>query len=78
VARFWERLRENAPGDYFVDASCIDCETCRILAPEVFARSDRLGSTALLYRERFLFTGDHLWGTGDGRGLGAYASRALA
>lgn len=24
------------------------------------------GSVALLYRERFLFTGDHLWGTADG------------
>ncbi|HXI02834.1 MAG TPA: hypothetical protein VNI57_06610, partial [Candidatus Saccharimonadales bacterium] len=33
------------------------------------------GSAALLYREEFLFTGDHLWGLEDGR-LGA--SRGVA
>lgn len=32
-----KRLRENAPGDFFVDSTCIDCDTCRQLAPEVFA-----------------------------------------
>jgi glyoxylase-like metal-dependent hydrolase (beta-lactamase superfamily II)/ferredoxin len=34
-----ERARaypDNAPGGFFVDQSCIDCETCYILAPEVF------------------------------------------
>jgi glyoxylase-like metal-dependent hydrolase (beta-lactamase superfamily II) len=29
------------------------------------------GSMALLVRGRFLFTGDHLWGSGDGEGLEA-------
>jgi glyoxylase-like metal-dependent hydrolase (beta-lactamase superfamily II)/ferredoxin len=43
VARISARLSENAPGDLYVDDSCIDCETCRILAPRTFARSDRLG-----------------------------------
>jgi glyoxylase-like metal-dependent hydrolase (beta-lactamase superfamily II)/ferredoxin len=43
VARISARLSENAPGDFFVDDSCIDCETCRIVAPRTFARSDRLG-----------------------------------
>jgi glyoxylase-like metal-dependent hydrolase (beta-lactamase superfamily II)/ferredoxin len=43
VARISARLADNAPGDFFVDDACIDCETCRILAPGVFARSDRLG-----------------------------------
>jgi glyoxylase-like metal-dependent hydrolase (beta-lactamase superfamily II)/ferredoxin len=43
VARISARLSENAPGDFFVDDSCIDCETCRIVAPHTFARSDRLG-----------------------------------
>jgi glyoxylase-like metal-dependent hydrolase (beta-lactamase superfamily II)/ferredoxin len=43
VARISARLADNAPGDYFVDDSCIDCETCRIVAPRVFERSDRLG-----------------------------------
>jgi len=35
------RLAENAPGTFFVDQSCIDCDTCRQLAPGVFARSAR-------------------------------------
>jgi glyoxylase-like metal-dependent hydrolase (beta-lactamase superfamily II)/ferredoxin len=43
VARVSARLSENAAGDYFVDDACIDCETCRILAPRVFERSDGLG-----------------------------------
>jgi glyoxylase-like metal-dependent hydrolase (beta-lactamase superfamily II)/ferredoxin len=43
VARISARLNENAPGDFFVDDGCIDCETCRILAPRVFERSQRLG-----------------------------------
>ena len=28
---------ENVPGDFFVDNTCINCDTCRQLAPEVFA-----------------------------------------
>ncbi|MEP6569171.1 MAG: MBL fold metallo-hydrolase [Acidobacteriota bacterium] len=36
MANFLERLPENAPGDFFVDASCIDCDTCSRLAPTVF------------------------------------------
>jgi glyoxylase-like metal-dependent hydrolase (beta-lactamase superfamily II)/ferredoxin len=43
VARLSARLSDNAPGDFFVDDAGIDCETCRILAPRVFERSDRLG-----------------------------------
>jgi glyoxylase-like metal-dependent hydrolase (beta-lactamase superfamily II)/ferredoxin len=30
------RLAENADGDFFVDASCIDCDACRQIAPTVF------------------------------------------
>jgi glyoxylase-like metal-dependent hydrolase (beta-lactamase superfamily II)/ferredoxin len=30
------RLPTNAPGDVFVDRTCIDCDTCRHLAPAVF------------------------------------------
>jgi glyoxylase-like metal-dependent hydrolase (beta-lactamase superfamily II)/ferredoxin len=43
VARLSARLGENAPGDFFVDDACIDCETCRNIAPRVFERSGRLG-----------------------------------
>jgi glyoxylase-like metal-dependent hydrolase (beta-lactamase superfamily II)/ferredoxin len=28
---------ENVPGDFFVDSTCIDCDTCRQLAPATFA-----------------------------------------
>jgi ferredoxin len=45
VARAASRASENAPGDLFVDDSCIDCETCRIVAPGVFVRSGRLGQS---------------------------------
>jgi len=30
------RLAENVPGDFYVDDSCIDCDACRQIAPEVF------------------------------------------
>jgi glyoxylase-like metal-dependent hydrolase (beta-lactamase superfamily II)/ferredoxin len=36
VARIEERLPENADGEFYVDASCIDCATCRLVAPAVF------------------------------------------
>jgi glyoxylase-like metal-dependent hydrolase (beta-lactamase superfamily II)/ferredoxin len=31
-----QRLPENVPGDFFVDASCIDCDTCSQLAPAIY------------------------------------------
>jgi len=30
------RLAKNVPGDFFVDATCIDCDTCSQIAPNVF------------------------------------------
>lgn len=30
------RVAENAPGDWFVDSTCIDCDACRQIAPAVF------------------------------------------
>jgi glyoxylase-like metal-dependent hydrolase (beta-lactamase superfamily II)/ferredoxin len=32
------RLATNVPGDFYVDATCIDCDTCRWMAPATFAR----------------------------------------
>jgi glyoxylase-like metal-dependent hydrolase (beta-lactamase superfamily II)/ferredoxin len=29
-------VKENTPGDFFVDTTCINCDTCRQLAPTVF------------------------------------------
>jgi glyoxylase-like metal-dependent hydrolase (beta-lactamase superfamily II)/ferredoxin len=39
MARLALRLAENAPGTYYVDASCIDCGVCREVAPGLFAAS---------------------------------------
>lgn len=30
---------ENIPGEFFVDDTCIDCDTCRQLAPQVFGET---------------------------------------
>jgi glyoxylase-like metal-dependent hydrolase (beta-lactamase superfamily II)/ferredoxin len=37
MANIKKRVPEDAPGDFFVDSTCIDCDTCRQLAPAVFA-----------------------------------------
>jgi glyoxylase-like metal-dependent hydrolase (beta-lactamase superfamily II)/ferredoxin len=34
-----KQVPENVPGEFFVDSTCIDCDTCRQLAPEVFAEA---------------------------------------
>jgi glyoxylase-like metal-dependent hydrolase (beta-lactamase superfamily II)/ferredoxin len=43
MARPAARLATNAPGDFYVDDSCIDCAMCRFLAPRVFGRDDGVG-----------------------------------
>jgi glyoxylase-like metal-dependent hydrolase (beta-lactamase superfamily II)/ferredoxin len=40
------RLAANAPGPFFVDASCIDCDACRQLAPVTFAASGDFSAVA--------------------------------
>jgi glyoxylase-like metal-dependent hydrolase (beta-lactamase superfamily II)/ferredoxin len=40
VSQRTQRLPTNAPGDFFVDSSCIDCDTCRWMAPAVFDRAE--------------------------------------
>ena len=36
------RLPVNAPGRFYTDDSCIDCDMCRQTAPDNFARSDEI------------------------------------
>ena len=36
MANLSSRLPDNVPGEFFVDATCIDCDTCRRVAPAVF------------------------------------------
>ncbi len=33
------RIPENVPGEFFVDSTCIDCDTCRQIAPGVFGEA---------------------------------------
>ncbi|PIA35594.1 hypothetical protein AQUCO_03500154v1 [Aquilegia coerulea] len=35
-----ERRSQNVQGDFFVDHTCIDCDTCRWMAPKTFTRID--------------------------------------
>lgn len=36
MAHLSKRRPENVEGDFYVDSTCIDCDTCRWMAPEVF------------------------------------------
>ncbi|MBL1209066.1 MBL fold metallo-hydrolase [Geminocystis sp. GBBB08] len=38
MAKVTQRRKENVEGDFFVDDTCIDCDTCRWIAPEIFTR----------------------------------------
>ena len=35
-----DKVPENAPGLFYVDMQCIDCDVCRDTAPDNFTRSD--------------------------------------
>jgi glyoxylase-like metal-dependent hydrolase (beta-lactamase superfamily II)/ferredoxin len=39
MANVKKRVPEDAPGEFFVDSTCIDCDTCRQVAPTVFAEA---------------------------------------
>lgn len=36
MAHLTQRRPENVSGNFYVDSTCIDCDTCRWMAPEVF------------------------------------------
>ncbi|GMI80768.1 hypothetical protein like AT4G33540 [Hibiscus trionum] len=46
----WVRQRRphNVNGDFFVDHTCIDCDTCRWMAPQVFTR---VGAMSAVYKQ---------------------------
>jgi glyoxylase-like metal-dependent hydrolase (beta-lactamase superfamily II)/ferredoxin len=48
VANPAKRLPENVPGDFYVDESCIDCDACRQIAPEIFRDH---GEQSSVYRQ---------------------------
>lgn len=43
MANLIDRLIQNAPGAYYVDSTCTDCDLCRSLAPEFFSHDDETG-----------------------------------
>ena len=36
MADFKKRLSQNVDGEFFVDSTCVNCDTCRQLAPATF------------------------------------------
>jgi glyoxylase-like metal-dependent hydrolase (beta-lactamase superfamily II) len=39
MASLTRRYTDNAPGNFYVDSTCIDCDACRRIAPETFAEA---------------------------------------
>jgi ferredoxin len=48
MAKLGNRRAANAAGDFYVDSSCIDCGTCRWVAPESF---DAFGGKSRIYSQ---------------------------
>ena len=38
MATLQQRRTENVNGNFYVDSTCIDCDTCRWMAPEIYKR----------------------------------------
>ena len=43
MAELKDRVAENAPGKFYVDVQCIDCDVCRVTAPDNFQRNGDKG-----------------------------------
>jgi glyoxylase-like metal-dependent hydrolase (beta-lactamase superfamily II)/ferredoxin len=48
MAQIEHRLTENVEGEFYVDATCIDCDACRQIAPEIFQDH---GGQSSVYRQ---------------------------
>jgi glyoxylase-like metal-dependent hydrolase (beta-lactamase superfamily II)/ferredoxin len=48
MAHIDRRRAENTSGNFYVDSTCIDCDTCRWMAPEVFTE---IGEQSAVYRQ---------------------------
>ena len=48
MAKLSRRLPENVEGDFYVDATCIDCDACRQIAPATFRDH---GDQSSVYRQ---------------------------
>ena len=47
MANVTDRLPRNVPGRFYVDSSCIDCDQCRVEAPDFFVRDEESGTSFL-------------------------------
>ena len=45
-----DKWEENAPGMFYVDQQCIDCDLCRETAPDFFMRNED-GGYSYVYRQ---------------------------
>ncbi len=52
MAQIKARLPQNVAGEFFVDSSCIDCDTCRQIAPSVYARADEIEQSYVVLQPR--------------------------
>ncbi len=48
MAHLTQRRSENIDGDFYVDRTCIDCDTCRWMAPTVF---ESVGEMSAVYHQ---------------------------
>ena len=46
------RFRENVPGKYYVDDSCIACDACCVEAPKHFAMDDNDGHAFVMLQPK--------------------------
>lgn len=44
------RLPQNAPGLWYVDSNCIDCDQCHETAPNVFRRDEDHGNSIVFHQ----------------------------
>ena len=47
MATLTERIPQNAPGRFYVDLTCIDCDQCRATAPDFFERNAEIGMSVV-------------------------------
>lgn len=45
-----DKYPDNAPGKFYVDTNCIDCDVCRDTAPANFRRNDN-GQYSYVYKQ---------------------------
>jgi glyoxylase-like metal-dependent hydrolase (beta-lactamase superfamily II)/ferredoxin len=48
MAKLKKRRSENINGNFYVDSTCIDCDTCRWMAPEIFTE---VGEQSAVYQQ---------------------------